>query len=221
MECREPERPRRVERADGDVDARRVDALVDVGSRGGPPVPGAEEDGIPSSGMAALRLPSIGVLIDYRTLVVGLHADSICEYSSGEPLAVSTARRLACDADVYPAVLGSARTVLDLGCSHRLANRAQRRALGIRDKGCVEPGCTAPIEWCEAHHVIDWYGPRRGPTDLDNLVLLCRHHHGLLHRGLWALPPEVVERAERCLARHRRRATSADQRRETQRGAPP
>ncbi len=229
------------------VDARRVDALVNLCSRAAPSAeptepteptepacsaepaePGSNEsDGTGQqaparSEWASMRLPSVAILIDYETLVEGLRAGSICEFVSGEPLAVSTARRLACDADVYPVVLGSARAVLDLGRSQRLVNRSQRRALGIRDKGCVEPGCTAPIEWCDAHHVIDWWGPRRGPTDLDNLVLLCRHHHTLLHRGLWTLPPDIVERAERCLARHRnKRTTSAGRSSASGRGAPP
>ncbi len=227
--------------ADG-VDARRVDALVDLCSRSSGRAglatsgrndevsPGGAEEAsdagdagaLAASGVAdaqaassavsgrgpsarAVPLPTVGVLIDFHTLADGLHAGSICELSTGEPLAVSAARRLACDADIYPAVLGAASAVLDLGRSHRLVNRSQRRALGIRDKGCAEEGCTAPPEWCDAHHVIDWYGPRRGPTDLDNLVLLCKHHHSLLHRGLWSLPPDVMARAERCLERHRRR----------------
>ncbi len=193
----------------GVIDSSGIDADADEvvaasGSRPPDEVPGRKGRSSPGT----VALPLLGVLIDIQTLADGLHPGSICELSSGEPLAVSVARRMACDADIFPAVLGGASVVLDLGRSHRLVNRSQRRALGIRDRGCTETTCTAPPEWCDAHHVIDWYGPRRGPTDLDNLVLLCRYHHSLLHRELWSLPPEVIARAERCLERHRRRRGS-------------
>jgi hypothetical protein len=58
-------------------------------------------------------------------------------------------------------------------------SRAQRRALAIRDGGCVEPGCTAPPEWCDAHH--KWHWAHGGPTDLANLELRCRRHHITAH----------------------------------------
>src|SRR5690606_31928748 len=61
----------------------------------------------------------------------------------------------------------------------------QRRALKQRDGRCVFPGCSAVAEWCEAHHLH----PHEdlGPTLLHNLVLLCRHHHHLVHEGGWTL----------------------------------
>jgi hypothetical protein len=58
---------------------------------------------------------------------------------------------------------------------------AQRRALAVRDGGCVGPGCTAPPSWCHAHHVIEW--EHGGPTDIDNGALLCAFHHHRLHSG--------------------------------------
>lgn len=50
-----------------------------------------------------------------------------------------------------------------------------RTALAARDIGCIIPGCGAPLEWCDAHHVIPW--ANGGPTTLDNLALLCGRHH--------------------------------------------
>lgn len=47
------------------------------------------------------------------------------------------------------------------------------------------PGCDLPTTWCDSHHVIEWTDG--GRTDLDNLVLLCRHHHGVTHRNGWSL----------------------------------
>jgi hypothetical protein len=77
------------------------------------------------------------------------------------------------------------RTVetLDLGRGARFANRAQRRALAVRDGGCAFPGCDRNHRFCDAHHIVWW--EHLGPTDLDNLVLLCRFHHVLTHTGLY------------------------------------
>jgi hypothetical protein len=75
--------------------------------------------------------------------------------------------------------------VLDLGRSTRVVSRAQRRALVLRDGGCGFPGCDRPPQWCDAHHLRHWV--KGGPTDLWNLVLLCRRHHVLCHEGGWHL----------------------------------
>ncbi len=93
------------------------------------------------------------------------------------------------DANWRRIVLDANGDVLDLGRTRRLANPAQRRALDIRDGGCVFPGCDSPPSWCDAHHLTRW--DDNGNTDLRNLVLLCRHHHGVIHRlnWTWALDP--------------------------------
>lgn len=71
---------------------------------------------------------------------------------------------------------------LDLGRSRRLASAGQWRALLVRSAGrCEIPGCTAPSTHGHAHHVTYW--ERGGPTDLANLLVVCTHHHGLLHAG--------------------------------------
>ncbi|MBS1847604.1 MAG: hypothetical protein JST73_04940 [Actinobacteria bacterium] len=74
---------------------------------------------------------------------------------------------------------------VDVGRRQRLATIAQRRAIAVRDGGCTFPGCDAPIAWCDHHHVQDWHAG--GPTDLGNLVALCRYHHGVTHRTGWTL----------------------------------
>jgi hypothetical protein len=58
-----------------------------------------------------------------------------------------------------------------------------RSALIARDGGCAYPGCDCPAAWCDAHHVIEW--SRDGRTVIVNLVLLCRRHHGIVHRKGW------------------------------------
>jgi hypothetical protein len=69
---------------------------------------------------------------------------------------------------------------LRLGRKTRSVPPALRRALNARDGGCTFPGCTAR-RFVDAHHVEHWADG--GPTDLDNLLLLCRHHHRLVHEG--------------------------------------
>jgi hypothetical protein len=98
---------------------------------------------------------------------------------SGAPLPAEHVRRLACDARLIPAVLDGAGVPLELGRARRLVSTAQRHALTVRDAGCAFPGCTRPPSWCDAHHIQHWTDG--GPTDLDNLVLLCGEHHRLLH----------------------------------------
>jgi len=60
-----------------------------------------------------------------------------------------------------------------------------RRALAARDRGCVFVGCDRAPAHCDGHHITSWLDG--GPTDLDNLVLLCRVHHRLVHDGGWRL----------------------------------
>jgi hypothetical protein len=85
-----------------------------------------------------------------------------------------------------PPVLGGAPSrPLDVGRATRVVSVAQRSALAVRDGGCVFPGCSRPLAWCEAHHVWHWLDG--GPTDLDNLTLVCRAHHRAIHDGGWRL----------------------------------
>jgi hypothetical protein len=96
------------------------------------------------------------------------------------------AARLRAAAALLPPVLGGAPTQpLEVGRTSRVVTAAQRTALAIRDGGCVFPGCDRPLAWCEAHHLRHWL--HGGPTDLENLALLCRTHHRTVHEGGWRL----------------------------------
>ncbi|WP_254777836.1 HNH endonuclease signature motif containing protein [Rhodococcus triatomae] len=99
------------------------------------------------------------------------------------PLTINTARLLGCDANVTAIVLDEHGAPLSVGRTHRTVTRAQRTALAARDGGCAFPGCGATAAWCEGHHIRHWADG--GPTDLDNLVLLCGTHHRLLHTTDW------------------------------------
>ena len=101
----------------------------------------------------------------------------------GEDLDPTTVRRMACDADLVPTVLGADGSVLDVGRTQRLVTAAIWVALVVRDQHCAFPGCRRPPVMCHAHHVVHWIDG--GPTCLDNLVLLCGSHHRILHGTPW------------------------------------
>lgn len=103
-----------------------------------------------------------------------------CHLEDGPGLDRPAAERLMCDAAVVAASLGPDGTgePLRLGRKTRKISPALRRALRIRDNGCQHPGCTRR-RFLEAHHVVHWKDG--GPTDLSNLLLLCRFHHMQIH----------------------------------------
>jgi Domain of unknown function (DUF222) len=162
----------RARQQDDDVnfDHLKTDALVDLitGARATDP-----------------RVPEVSVHIDYATLCHGLHEQSVCESGDGNPLPPDTVRRLCCEAQILPIVLGGDGVPLDLGREARLASREQRRALRAMYRTCAHPGCTVRFGDCEIHHVIRWHPA--GRTDLHNLLPLCSTHHHLVHEGGWRL----------------------------------
>lgn len=101
-----------------------------------------------------------------------------------EPISVFAAQLLACDSGFQRVVLGEHGEPLYLGFTERYFTAAQRRALAVRDGGCVA-NCTAPPSWAQAHHIRFW--SHDGPTDIDNGVLLCPGHHRDLHNGLFEI----------------------------------
>ncbi len=98
---------------------------------------------------------------------------------------------LLCDSVVRPFQVDEKGRVLWGGRRHRTITHAQRAALAIRDGGCVFPGCDAPPSWCDGHHVEWWRDS--GPTDIDNLVLLCRRDHTRAHHDEWTLEPTPAD----------------------------
>ncbi|WP_020576404.1 HNH endonuclease signature motif containing protein [Actinopolymorpha alba] len=125
--------------------------------------------------------PQIIITMTLAQLVTGIGYATL---DSGEQISAETARLLACDADVIPAVLNGKGQVLDLGRTTRFFTTAQRHALGIRDgMECNFPSCDRPAKWCDAHHITHWADG--GRTDLNNGVLLCGAHHNLIHNSDW------------------------------------
>ncbi|WP_354260034.1 DUF222 domain-containing protein [Arthrobacter sp. OAP107] len=106
-------------------------------------------------------------------------------FAFGGPVNPATIRKIACDADIIPVVLGSQGRILDIGRASRVFPPHIRKAITARDQGCAFPGCTIPAAWCEAHHITYW--SRAGTTGTGNGVLLCSHHHHLIHKEHWSI----------------------------------
>jgi hypothetical protein len=166
------------EEAPAPVAQRRAEALAELCRRGG----AVTADGEPHR----RTRPQLVVTIDHDNLIDQL---GLGELAGGGTISTTAVRRLACDADIITAVFGTDSELLDLGRRARLVSPAQRLALVMRDRGCVFPNCDRPPDWCDAHHIDHWLD--QGPTDLDNLCLLCSKHHHLVHEDDWALQRSV------------------------------
>ncbi|HEY9468232.1 MAG TPA: DUF222 domain-containing protein [Propionibacteriaceae bacterium] len=99
----------------------------------------------------------------------------LAETADGTQLTPAQLLRIADEAKIWPTIIDRDGVPLALGRTRRLASPGQTMALIARDAGCSFPGCTHPAAWCDRHHILDWI--LGGPTDLDNLTLLCRYHH--------------------------------------------
>jgi hypothetical protein len=105
----------------------------------------------------------------------------------GRPVSVAYARLLACEAGVIPSVFDyAAGEAIELGRALRLPNAPLRRKLELEQQGgCAWDGCDRPVAWAEAHHIVHWADG--GSTNADNLILLCRFHHGRVHTPGWSV----------------------------------
>jgi hypothetical protein len=140
--------------------------------------------------------PHLTVTVSADTLRSGADAQA-AELSGVGPIHPETARRIACDAvrtmvTVAPPADGSASTYgsnhalpLSVGRATRTIPAHIRTALHLRDQGCRFPGCDRPPAWTDGHHIIHWSDG--GPTELDNLVSLCRRHHRAVHEQGWRI----------------------------------
>jgi hypothetical protein len=124
--------------------------------------------------------PRVLVLVDWNDLKAETGTATL---DTGEELSVAAIRRLSCDAEVLPIVLGGDGVPLDVGRWSRLVTLGIWLALIARDRHCAFPGCTRPPIACDAHHVTHWADG--GPTKLSNMVLLCRAHHTIIHTTPW------------------------------------
>ncbi len=130
----------------------------------------------------------------------------LAETSDGSQLSPDQLLRIADEAEIWPTIINQHNVPLALGRTRRLATPGQTMALHIRDGGCSFPGCTHPPSYCDRHHILDWI--HGGPTDLDNLTLLCRYHHTHFLQKGWTcrinaddlpewIPPWWIDREQR------------------------
>ncbi|GAA1480412.1 HNH endonuclease signature motif containing protein [Gordonia sinesedis] len=187
------------------AEQRRADALdhvLDVAARGG---------GLDGTGTATAPKTQVALTIPADT-------PSVSELAFTGSVTQETARMLSCDATVTVMIVDGDTVPMDVGRQHRLFTAAMRKALHLRDRGCIK--CGAPASWTHAHHIRHWSDG--GQTCLDNGCLLCPschddiHHHGwevfLGHdRHPWLIPPESVDPRRRPIpAYHRRHLTLDD-----------
>ncbi|WP_344302091.1 HNH endonuclease signature motif containing protein [Nocardioides bigeumensis] len=119
---------------------------------------------------------SVFVTITHRELTTGL---GTAQLSTGETITAGHARRLACNAGLIPAVLGTQSEVLDLGRTARLHTPAQRKARLLTTTECQIDGCTVPAAWCESHHRDPW--ANGGKTNHQDHYFACAWHHHKIH----------------------------------------
>jgi hypothetical protein len=137
---------------------------------------------------ASGELPMLGGAAP--TLVVQVREDDLAAGrghahlpGDDEPVSIAAARHIACAGAVQRVVLSENGRIVSLVTLDRVFSHHQRRAITLRDGGCVIPGCHVPPQWCEIHHVEEH--SRGGPTHTDNGVLLCWFHHRTIDTGGW------------------------------------
>ena len=156
---------------------RRADALGDICSEWLSSVNTANVGGV---------RPHLSVIVDHATLASERGDGASVEPAQlgwVGPVTASEAQLIGCDATVSRIVMDGESQVIDVGRATRSIPPALRRAVVARDRTCVAPGCSRLPEHCDVHHVIFW--EHGGETSRENTVLLCRHHHRMVHLRDW------------------------------------
>jgi hypothetical protein len=148
--------------------SRMADGLVELATTSG-------DDSIPSV--------QVTVFADLEALTEDQGRTGVAELSAGPVISSETARRLACDSIVECVITDHGR-VLGIGRRSRLIPAWLRRQLWFRDGGCRFPGCPER-HFIHGHHRRHWAD--LGPTDLENLILLCGFHHRFVHEHGWKI----------------------------------
>jgi len=161
--------------SDGETpwDQRLCDALVETIRSSG----GGSASASPYLVVAHVPLDA---LIDESGETTGLAG----ELETDDLISRETVRRIACDATIAIAVDDDVGHTMFEGRARREPTDAQRREIKRRDRHCRFPGCTNAT-FTNAHHVKPW--KTGGKTDIDNLALLCLHHHRRVHSGGWRM----------------------------------
>jgi hypothetical protein len=155
----------------------------------------ADADGMPTEGGAK---PHVAVTVPFEVLKTGL-GEAILDGAGY--ITAAEARRLACDANIIPIVLGGKSEPIDVAVPAYTVPKGMRRGLVERDRGCAFPDCERTPTTCDSHHIKPWH--EGGETRQSNLVLLCGRHHRLIHNSEWEVaivhgypefvPPEYID----------------------------
>ena len=150
------------------IAARRADALAEIAE--------TYMNNSESSGSTADRYQ---VVVHVRA-EDGDCGEQLAHIEDGPGITAVTSRRIACDSTIVAIKEDKNGEPLSIGRRSRSIPPPMRRALRARDQGCRFPGCTN-TRFVDGHHIKHWAD--RGETSMDNLVMLCRHHHHLVHEG--------------------------------------
>jgi hypothetical protein len=150
-----------------------VDALIDLVELG---VDG-DSGRIVGVHKPAVRLHVTATDLDRRAGVAQFEGQTVA-------VSVAAAERRACADGIVPILFDDGGQSINVGRTQRLFTRRQRVGLAARDGGCRFPDCDRPPGWTEAHHIIEW-DRDHGRTDIADGILLCRHHHLLVHDNGW------------------------------------
>jgi Domain of unknown function (DUF222) len=166
--------------SDGETpwDRRLCDGFVDL-------IRSGSGGRVGSSPYAVVAHVPLEVLLDEGSELSG-------ELDRGGLISSDTVRRLACDATVILAVDDDVGHTMYEGRTRRYPSEAQRREIIRRDRHCRFPGCTNAT-FVNPHHII-WWNAQHGTTDLPNLVLLCEHHHHLIHSKQWTVSGDANDK---------------------------
>jgi hypothetical protein len=131
---------------------------------------------------SAFERPTAGSGCLFRlSPVADVERFAVAEILGAGPIPASMLARLACDSEIARIVFGPDSQVINVGRAERSYAGPRRKAVIARDRHCRYPGCTAPPALGEIHHIDEWVKDH-GDTDINMGILLCWHHHDLIHR---------------------------------------
>jgi hypothetical protein len=178
--------------AEGAVVEKAIDRIFKQIAEQRPRNEAFNADQVRADALVELASTRIAADSDADRATIGVHVDAkvlagkpgMAELDCGQAIAMETAQRLACDSRWYIIVDGPGGLPLGIGRTSRQIPAWLAREIRHRDAGCRWVGC-GRTGWISIHHLVAW--SEGGPTDMDNLMMLCGVHHRLVHEGGWKI----------------------------------